>query len=101
MAPANAGDTALILDPGTTDRAVKLHCHHTLLHGVTRPSAPQLLNLCSRVWGPQLLRSHAKTAEAHMPWSLCATTREATAMRSLHAETKEQSPLHVPQLEKS
>ena len=42
--PTNAGDTGSISDPGRS---------HMLQSNYAR--APQLLSLCSRAWGPQLL----------------------------------------------
>ena len=53
---------------------------------------PQLLTLCSRAQELQLLSSCAASTEAHMPSSPWATTREATAVRSLRTEL-ERSPL--------
>ena len=44
--------------------------------------APQLLSVCSGALEP-------RTAEAHVPLSLCSATQEATAMRgSLHHKSK-------------
>ena len=53
---------------------------------------PQLLSLGSRAQELQLLSPRATSTEARVPWSLCATTREAT-MQNLHATTREQPPL--------
>ena len=52
---------------------------------------PQLLSLSSRTWELQLLKPGL--------WSLCSTTREATAMKSLRTSMKS-SPFLL-QLEKS
>ena len=43
------------------------------------------LSLCSRAWDLQLLSLPATATETCEPWSLCSTTREATAMRSLNS----------------
>ena len=70
--PANAGDMGSIPDLGRSHMLRGDYAH-----------VPQLLSLCSRTWEPQLLRPHARTAEACRLKSLCFLTREATALRSL------------------
>ena len=61
----------------------------------TKAGTPQLLSLCSRAQAPQLLSPGAATTEARLPWSLCPTTREATAMRSLPTATRVGPALHT------
>ena len=73
--PCNAGETGFIPRPG-------------------RSRMPR--SSYARV---QLLSLRAATPEAHVPWSLCSATREATTVRSPRAATM--SSLGSPQLEKS
>ena len=77
--PASVGDTGLTPDLGRS--------HMPWCTYVNYARAPQPLSLCSRVQEPRLLRPHATTI------SLCSTTREATAMRSLCTATTERPPL--------
>ena len=60
---------------------------------------PQLLSWCSRAWELQLLSPHAKTTEAHVPWSPRSATRKASTARACTLQL--QSSPHSPQLEKS
>ena len=69
--PANARDTGLIPDLG---RSPMLWSN--------KACAPQPLSLCSRTWEPQLLSPCAL-------YSLCSTTKEATAVRSLCTTVRE------------
>ena len=78
--PANAGDADSILGLGRFHMPQSSQAHK-----------PQLLSLCSRVQEPQLLSPRTATTGAHMPWSPFSTTRDATAMRSLHNATREKS----------
>ena len=59
---------------------------------------PQLLGLRSRAWELLPLSSPAATAEARVPWSPCATTRDAAAVRSPRVAMK--SGPRSPQPEK-
>ena len=54
--PANAGDT------GSSPGLGRSHMPQS-----NEACAPQLLSLCSRARGPQLLSLHATTTEAHAP----------------------------------
>ena len=55
----------------------------------------QLLSLCSRTWGPQLMSPCTPTSKAHIPQSPCSMTGEVTA-----AATREELPL-IETIEKS
>ena len=68
--PANAGNTGLI-------------------SGLGRFHMPR----SNSAHGPWLLSPRATTTEAHVPQSLCSTTREAPATRSPRTTTTEQHPL--------
>ena len=69
--PANAGDTGLIPGPGRSH-----------VPWSNQAQVPQLLSLCSRAQEPRLLSPRVTTTEAHMPYSPCCATREATSMSS-------------------
>ena len=76
--PANAGDTAWIPD-----------LENLTSHGTTKP-----MHHNYRAWELQLLSPRAATTEACAPWSLCSTTREASAMRSPHSTTRAAPACH-------
>ena len=82
--PTNAGDMGSI--PGL-GRSWMLQSNEAC--------APQLLNVCSRAQEPQLLSPCAAATEACTPQSLSPTARAATAVRSLHATTREEPLLTV------
>ena len=93
MAPnstCNAGDTGSIPGPGRSHMLQSNSAH-----------VPQPLSLRSRAQELQLLSLWATTTEAPVPraWALQEPTREATAMRSPRASTREE--LLLPQLEKA
>ena len=73
--PANAGDTCSISDLERPHMPRRNSAH-----------VPQLLRLWSRTQELQLLSPSAATSEGHAPLSL-SSTREATAMKSLHSAT--------------
>ena len=72
--PANAGDTGLIPDPG------RFH-----MPSWNEACRPELLSPCSRAHKPLLLSPRT--------WSLCSTTGEAAAVRSVSATAREKPPL--------
>ena len=67
------------------------------MSGSNQVCAPQLLSLCSRVRGLQLLSPRAATTEACVPQSLRSTAGETTAVRSRWPQP-DNSPC-LPQLE--
>ena len=54
--PASGGDTGSILGLGTSHMPQGYQAR-----------VPQLLSVCSRAWGPQLLSPHAAATEAWVP----------------------------------
>ena len=54
----------------------------------TEACVPQPLSLCSSTTKPLLQSPEAAAAEACAPFSLCSTTREATAMRNPHTTAR-------------
>ena len=74
----SAGDQGLIPGPGR-------HC--PMPQSNISPCA-QLPSLCPRISEPELLSPCSASAEARVPQSLCSSTRETAAVRSLSTTTQ-------------
>ena len=76
---------ASVREPGWTPGPGRFHKSRS-----NEACMPQLLSLCSGARELQLLSPHVATTEAWRLWSLCPTTRKATAVRSPCTASREQ-----------